>query len=210
MQVHNIQSNNYTSYNSPKFGALNVTKAGEKMINSWYGKDAVWQKINIWKEELAKTKYFDLEIDELCNGMWLQINDKDGGHWNCEAPLRVEDKPKGKNLCVFGTDLIDCGDWVTYPLEFASVKEAENAYNTLKKYQHDHSRPTLEEIEWAVDSVKILERGTDVYMTRTVAAEPASAIEDKTESKVTETADKADTKIPFRQRLRNAWLALKG
>lgn len=160
MHVHSIQSDNYKSYNSPKFGELNVTEAGTKMINSWYGSEAVWQKINTWKKELVNTERFNLTIDELCNGLFMLIEDKTSNYRSCEAPLRVCDEPQGKEFWAFGTDLIDCGDWVSYPLEFKSCQEAEEAYTTLKKYQHGHSMPTIKKIEWAVNSLKILEKGT--------------------------------------------------
>jgi hypothetical protein len=122
----------------------------------------------------------------------------------------VEDEPKNNSFWAFGTDLIDPGDWVSYPLEFDSSEEAENAYATLRKHQHDGSMPTLELLEWAVESVKILDQGLDSYMTRAKAAEAANTTKDTAASKVTEITDTTNTKLPFGQRLKKAWFVLTG
>ena len=198
MQVQTIQSNNY---NAPNFGALQITKEGRKLIKSWSGRANVWRHINTWKKELAATKYFDLQFDGLCKNLFPIIKSKNPYYtYNCEAPLRVSDEPKGKHLWVAGTDLIDCGDWVGYPLKFKTKEDAENAYNTLKKHQHGNSMTTIEKMQWTVDSVKILEQAFENMYGIKIFKNwgPSTASETK------------NTKLPFMQRLKNAWQALKG
>ena len=198
MQVQTIQSNNY---NAPNFGALQVTKEGRKLIKSWSGRANVWRHINMWKKELAATKYFDLQFDGLCKNLFPIIKSKNTyDSSNCEAPLRVYNEPKGKNLYVSGIDLIDPGDWVGYPLKFKTKEDAENAYNTLKKYMHDSSMPTVEKMQWIVDSVKILEQAFEnMYGTKIFKKEvPSFSSETK------------PAKLPFPERLKKAWQALKG
>ena len=191
MQVHTIQSNNYTSYNSPNFGKLYLTEPAEKLIKSWEGAAEKLQKIDIWKNELAETKNFDLEIDELCKRLFITIKSKNSDWQSCEAPLRVDNEPKNKKLLVYGIDLLDCGDWVTYSLKCTSDVDAKEAYNILKAYQDDPSISTINKIAWAVDSVKVLEKGT-------------------TAKSKTVINSKGSEKLPFIKRLKNAWLVLTG
>ena len=193
MQVHNIQSNSCTSYNPSNFRALKLTQPGEKLIKSYSEGSEILQKIDIWKNELAETKYFDLEIDELCKRLFITIKSKCSDWKSCEAPLKVCDEPKGKELLAYGTDLLDCGDWVTYPLTFATNKDAKIAYNTLKGH---HNHFPINEVAWAVDSVKILEKACENMY-------PEMAV-------VSDSTKETTNKIPFKQRLKNAWLALKG
>ena len=198
MQVQTIQSNNY---NAPNFGTLQVTKEGRKLIKSWSGRANVWRHINMWKKELADTKYFDLQFDGLCKNLFPIIKSKNPyDTCNCEAPLRVYDEPEGKKLYVSGTDLIDCGDWVGYSLKFKTEKDAMNAYHTLKKYMHGYSMATIEKMQWTVDSVKILEQAFEnMYGTKSFKNKGASSA-----------SETKNTKLPFLQRLKNAWQALKG
>lgn len=197
MQVHNVQSNNYTSYNSLNFGKLNLTEPGEKLIKSLPEGAEILQKIDIWKNELAETKFFDLEIDELCKRLFITIKSKYSDWMSCEAPLKVseayDDEPKGKKFSAYGTDLLDCGDWVTYPLKFATNKDAETAYYTLKRH---HNHFPINNVAWAVDSVKILEKAFENMYPKMAA--------------VSHSTEEMIPKTPFIQRLKNAWQALKG
>lgn len=205
MQVHNIQlSNCNNSYSASTFKALNVTDAGYKMIKSWHGGGAdVLRKIDLWKEQLANTKNFDLIIGAICNDLFMEIERKKPNLLNCEAPLRVYDVPTGRKMLAYGTDLIDCGDWVTYPLSFASDEEAIVAYQTLKKYQDDPNIYTINKIAWAVDSVEILEKGVEDSSNN--PQEVVLRNHEAPESKAAKSQ-----KLPFFKRLKNAWLALKG
>ena len=193
MQVHNIQSNNYTSYNSPNFGKLILTQSGETLIKSYSEGAEILQKIDMWKKELAETKFFDLEIDELCERLFISIKSISSPWQCCEAPLKVYNQPKGKKFVAYGTDLLDCGDWVSYPLKFATNEDANAAYNILKGH---HNHFPLNEVNWAVDSVKILEKAYDNMFHK--------------HPKASDSATKKAAKIPLGKRLKNAWLALKG
>lgn len=191
MQVQKVQSNNYKNCNLPKFGALNITERGQKLLNIWGSSyPEILPKFDIWKKGLANTKNFDLEIDELHKDLWLKIFSKNHDYPSCEGPLRVHERAKRGKLWVYGTDLIDCGDFVSYSLKFAAKNDADVAYDTLKGYQNRKevygSLNLPEKIQYAVDSVKILEQASNHKSTPNV------------------------DKLPFRQRLKNAWAALKG
>ena len=208
MQVQNINSNNYRNSYSPNFGLMNVTEKGQKLLNKWWGQaPEKMDKINGWKKDLLKTDNFDLNFEELCKDMFLIIESKNPDWPSCEAPLRVYNFPKGRRLDVFGTDLIDCGDFVSYPLEFGTNQDAVEAYNTLKSYQKEGAIYTIDKVKWAVDSVKILEKAFKYMENPKVEKNVAET------SKAAEIATPIETKadkVPFLERLKNAWLALKG
>jgi len=163
MQVQNINSSNYKNHYSPNFGTMNVTKKGQKLLNKWWQHRAPKNllKIEEWKKELADTKYFDLEIGEINGYLSMLIHQKDSFCISSNDPLRVfstllDNKPVGNKLTVFGHD--SGSKLLSYQLEFASEKEAENAFNILKKYEEGKSAYSIDMIAWAVDSVKIWEK----------------------------------------------------
>ena len=213
MQVQSISSNNYNNHYSPNFGIMTITKKGQQLLdNLWGNAPEYMNKIEGLKKGLANTKYFDLEVDELGDKFWMFIlkKEKNPEYRSCEAPLYVFKEPKKNKLDVFGTDILDCGDNVWYPLEFATDKDAQAAFNTLNTFKNTEKGlgdlPPIMQIKWAVDSVKILEKALK-YMENP-----------KVEKVVTETPNAAEiatsietkVKLPFKQRLKNAWLALKG
>lgn len=199
MQVQNINSSNYKNHYSPNFGVLKVSGRVEKLTKGF-------------EKELADTKYFDLEIGELSSKLWMFILKKEQNpkYHSCEAPLYVFKEPKDNKLDVFGTDICDCQDNVWYPLEFATKEDAQAAFKTLNTYKNREKAlgdlPPFEQVHWAVDSVKFLEKAFK-YMENP----KVETVVDET-PKVTEIASpsEAKAKLPFTQRLKNAWLALKG
>lgn len=165
MHIHNVQSNNYKSYNSPTFGILKISESAQKWINSRWADSVESQKINAWQKELAETRQFDLVIhsNEIFNKLWMSIEGKSSS-WlgeDCRAPLHVIEEPVDNRLFVYGEDILFSYEEPTdYSLKFNTNKEAVSAYNTLKKYQDSKPVNIIDEIAWAVDSVKILEQGT--------------------------------------------------
>ena len=196
MQVQIIQSNNYQHYGSPAFGTLKVSENAQKMINSRYD-SSVSQMIGTWKKELDSTKHWNLNIFEICDQLWMAIESKNSySKSDCEAPLSVSVKPESNTFYVYGR-CIGGGGYVWYRPEFPSHKDAENAYNTLKKYQDmqdtDKDIDTVDKIAWAVDSVKILEQAYE-NMINPKKENPESEIK----------------KLPLSIRIKNAFQALKG
>lgn len=190
MQVHNIQSNNYTRYNSPKFGALYLPTTRQTLLDIYHLSEESLRKIDIWKNELKATKNFDLYMHEGFNELWMAISSNNYFYPDCKAPLYVFDEPENNALSAYGIDIFDCDDAdisncdnrIWYPLKFSSHEDAINAYNTLKKYQDNKDTCTIDdEIAWAVDSVKILEKGTE-HMTK----HDVTKVQDKPEIKSTE------------------------
>ena len=157
MQVQIIQSNNYQHYGSPAFGTLKVSEGAQKLINLKQN-SAVSQMIDTWKKELDCTKHWDLNILECCNKLWMAIESKNNYSKSaCEAPLMVHAEPENKIFYVKGRCIGGEG-YVWYRPEFPSHKDAENAYNTLKKYQDMQDIDTINKIAWAGNSVKIMEQ----------------------------------------------------
>ena len=221
MQVQNINSNNYNkNYNSPNFGVMRVSDLTNTWLKVHYNNaPEKLAKLDIWKKELANTEFFNLDVEDACKDLWmiitniknrLVIGKEIKTYRNCEAPLYVFRGPEGCKLDVYGCDICDTQDSVWYGLEFASPQEAQNAYTKLNGYKENEKflgpLDPLEQIQWAVDSVKILEQAF-AYMTNQKIVK-ATAETPKAEDIVSESS-KVE-KLPFRQRLKNAWLALKG
>ena len=196
MQVQTIQSNDYKRYNSPNFGELKVTEGAQKIINSWQ-KDSISKAIDTWTKELNNTKHWNLNILENCGKLWMALESKNNySKSDCEAPLSVSAKPESNTFYVYGR-CIGGGGYVWYRPEFPSHKDAENAYNTLKKYQDmqdtDKDIDTVDKIAWAIDSVKFMEMAYE-NMINSKKENPESEIK----------------KLPLSIRIKNAFQALKG
>lgn len=211
MQVQNINSNNYKCYNSPNFGVMRVSDFTNTWLKSRYSNaPEKLAKLDIWEKELANTNFFNLSVEDAGRYLWMGIMSKNPKvRRNSEAPLYVFREPKGCKLDVYGTNICDTQDSIWYGLEFVSEEQAQNAYNKLKGYKENEKKlglAPLEQIEWAVDSVKILEQAFE-HMTNP-KIEKATVETPKVEKIVSE-SPKVE-KSPFRQRLKNAWAVLKG
>ena len=137
---------------------------------------------------------------------------------NSEAPLHPLSL-NGNRLSARGVDLLDCGDIFTYSnLEFPTAQEANKAYSKLLKHKqtctpYPYKINSLERLEWAVDSTKILDRATEYtgsdYIRGIVQPRTVAKQAEKIQTNQVATTEKVENSS-FMLRLKNAWQVLKG
>ena len=154
MRVQQINNQDY----QPSFEKLKITQTARKLMSEKFNAQQL-EQIKIWEKELGNTNHYDLRISGVVDRFVLMLDHKPTINGSFEGPLHAEDVA-GKKLNVWGTDILDCGDFVGFKLKFPSKKEAREAFDVLKN--HEKSKyDNFNRIAWAVDSTKIINKALD-------------------------------------------------
>jgi len=210
MRVNRIQNNNYNS--QPSFGTLNITKQGAKALRKAFSPEQL-EQIKVWSKELESTKHFDLEVKASYTDNLIYIfRHKTNSHLDSEAPLHAI-SVKDRELQACGVDLLDCGDWFYYHnLKFPTKQEAANAYTKLTAHENvcrPYRPNNFDDFKWVVDSVKILDK-TSEYTESNKIRRIAETILNKQSADKVQPKTVVTEKPALRERIANAWQALKG
>lgn len=216
MRVNQVQTNCYN--NRPNFRKLEITEEGATFLKTNLTPSEM-EQVTKWGRELEDTRFFDLEIDTTMGREFLKLRSKITPQFDSEGPLFASRDCKGNKFNTYGRDLLDCGDWFSYDLEFPTEQEAQKAYDKLLHFESKCTPYTagsiMDKIEWAVESTKILEKaseyaGAKSIRWRTEMPQSTTIISKKPAVTQEPEITKGPAKSSFTQRLKNAWQALKG
>lgn len=197
MQVQSINNN------ASSFGALNLTAEAKVLIERERGGKAAIKRAT---KELENSRW-DLNIKTLGKDAIYPYFGDDRA--TCVIPSRVQDE----FVMVYSSEVGgDNDDDITDCLKFSTPQRAKEVFETLKEHFFKNNKTPLQHFRWDVDAMKAFTEAELVPQTESPWAHflerKSSTPSVKNEIPIVEPAK--SEKPSFAQRIKNAWIALKG